>query len=129
MGNYPDQGFKICQRGRQRGKNQPSAVLTFRLSRFASPPQGNLIRQRFICMASLHGSSAWLICTGIRIAFLIEQFHPPLLINSVKMTGSSLENKNNILFFSHLHTFIYIIYIIIIIIFIYKIKIKRKCKK
>ena len=79
-------------------------------------------------MVDLYDSSVWLICTGIRIVFLVEQFHPLLLINSVKMTGSSLENKNNILFFSHLHTFIYIIYIIIIIIFIYKIKIKRKCK-
>ena len=59
---------------------------------------------------------------------LIEQFHLPLMINSVKMTGSSLENKNKILFFSHLHTFIYlyILYIIIIIIFILIIKIKRK---
>ena len=60
---------------------------------------------------------------------LIEQFHLPLMINSVKITGSSLENKNKILFFytyTRLYIYIYIINIIIIIIFILIIKIIRK---
>ena len=43
---------------------------------------------------------------------LIEQFRLPLMINSVKITGSSLENKNKILFFyTYTRLYIYIYYI------------------